>query len=60
MLAFILARLKAVVALLVPAVTAAIITSIEGGLGIDIPTEIEVAIMSFVTGIFVHQVPNIT
>lgn len=57
---FIAQRAKAVFALAVPAVTAAVIKAIEQGTGYDMPTEWEIGIISIVTGFFVHQVPNRT
>lgn len=60
MLNFILSRMKAWMATLIPAVTISIMKSAETSFGFDIPAEIEIAIVSAVTGLVVHQVPNKT
>ena len=57
---FILSRMKAWMATLIPAVTLSIIKSAETAWGFDIPTEIEITIVGFMTGLVVHQVPNKT
>jgi hypothetical protein len=53
-----LARMKAWMAIAVPALATTIMKSFEQAMGFDIPTEIEVIIVSFLTGLVVHQVPN--
>jgi hypothetical protein len=58
MLNFILQRAKAVVAALVPALTATTLTVIEQQTGIEIPADVKIAIIGVATGIVVHQVPN--
>jgi len=57
---FILARLKAFAAVATPLVVAAIIKGVENASGFDVPTDWEVYIISAVTGLVVHQVPNVT
>lgn len=53
-----LQRMKAWVAIAVPAISATVIKTVEQAMGFDIPGEIEVMIISFLTGLVVHQVPN--
>jgi hypothetical protein len=53
-----LARMKAWAAVAIPALTATIMKTFEQAMGFDIPTELEVIVISFVTGLVVHQVPN--
>lgn len=55
---FILHRMKAWMAALIPAVATAAITATEQSLGFDIPGEWEILVISFLTGLVVHQVPN--
>jgi hypothetical protein len=55
---WILQRAKAFVAIAAPAVTAATLKAVEQSFGFDIPTDIEVGIISAVTGLVVHQTPN--
>lgn len=55
---FLLERLKAVAAIVTPMIGAAIIKGVEAGTGFDIPTDWELAFISFLTGIVVHQTPN--
>lgn len=58
MLDWILQRAKAVMGFAIPAVTGAIIKSVEQGFGFDIPADVELGIIAFLTGLFVHQTPN--
>jgi hypothetical protein len=51
-------RIKAVIGTAVPALVTGAIKWVESQFGIDIPTETEVAILSFVTGFLVYAVPN--
>jgi hypothetical protein len=64
MLVWLLQRLKAVMALLVPAITTAIIKAVETVFEIDIPDEWEVWIVaaaaSLVGSFVVHQTPNLS
>jgi hypothetical protein len=55
---WVLARMKAWVAIAAPMITGAILKSVEQAMGFDIPTEFELMIVAAVTGLFVHQVPN--
>lgn len=57
---FILERMKAWMAALIPAVATAAIKATEQSLGFDIPIEWEVMVIGFLTGLVVHQVPNKT
>jgi len=57
---FILERLKAAVAVIIPGVVTAVIAGIEAGVGADIiSANQELAIISAITGLFVWAVPNI-
>ncbi len=53
-----LARMKAWMATAVPAVTVALIKSFEQAMGIDVPGDIEMMVVSAVTGLVVYAVPN--
>ncbi len=56
---FILQRLKAAVAVIIPGITTALLAGIEAGVGIDLFTQAqELAIISAATGLFVWLVPN--
>ena len=55
---WILERAKMWVGGLLPAVAIAVIKYTETSMGVDIPTEIEVAIVGGLTAKFVHDVPN--
>jgi hypothetical protein len=55
-----LGRMKAWMATAVPAVTGALLKSFEQAMGFDIPTDVEIMIMSAVTGLVVYAVPNKT
>lgn len=55
---FVLSRLKAFAALAVPGITTAIMQAFEQSTGFDIPTSWELLVLSAVTGLVVHQVPN--
>lgn len=55
---FILERMKAVAGVVMPGVGALIVKAVEAFTGFDIPTEWELVIISFVTGLGVHQVKN--
>lgn len=55
---WILQRAKAFMGLAVPAIAAALIKAFEQSTGFDVPTDWEVGIISIVTGLVVHQVPN--
>lgn len=58
---FILERLKAAVAVIIPGVVTAILAGIEAGVGLDVfSANQELAIVSAVTGLFVWAVPNIS
>lgn len=57
---FILERLKAAVAVIIPGIVTAVIAGIEAGVGADIiSANQELAIISAITGLFVWAVPNI-
>ena len=57
---FILERLKAAVAVIIPGVVTAVIAGMEAGVGADIiSANQELAIISAITGLFVWAVPNI-
>lgn len=59
MMNYILGRLKAAVAVLVPGITTAFIAAVEAGVGSDIfSANQELAIISAVTGFFVWLIPN--
>ena len=56
---FILQRIKAALAVVIPGVTTAVIAGIEAGVGVDLFSQTqELAIISAVTGLFVWLVPN--
>lgn len=56
---WLLARLKAVAALLIPGITLALLHAIEKGFDVDVGPETEAMIVSAVTATFVHEIPNI-
>lgn len=53
-----LQRAKAFAAVAAPLVTAAVLKGVEAASGFDIPNDWELSIISIVTGLTVHQVPN--
>jgi hypothetical protein len=55
---FFMQRLKAFAAVVAPAIATALIKGAEAATGFDIPNDWELYIISFVTGLVVHQVPN--
>lgn len=55
---FVLARLKAFAALAVPGIATAFMQAFEKSTGFDIPSSWELLVLSAITGIIVHQVPN--
>jgi hypothetical protein len=57
---WVLGRMKAWMAVAVPALVTALMKSFEQAMGFDIPLEIETMILSAVTGLIVYAVPNKT
>ena len=55
---WILGRMKAWMAVAVPAIVTALMKSLEQAMGFDIPFEIETMILSAITGLIVYAVPN--
>jgi hypothetical protein len=55
---WVLQRLKAFAAVATPLIAAAILKGIEQASGFDIPNDWELSIISILTGLVVHQVPN--
>lgn len=53
-----LARAKAFVAVAAVPITTAVVKGVEAAVGFDIPAEIEVLIVTTVTGGIVYRVPN--
>lgn len=57
-MAWILGRMKAWMAIAVPAIVTALITSLEQAMGFEVPLEFKTMILSAVTGLVVYAVPN--
>lgn len=55
---WVLGRMKAWMATAVPAIVAALLKSFEQAMGVDIPGELELMIISGATGLVVYAVPN--
>ena len=53
-----LGRMKAWLAAAVPALVTALMKTFEQAMGFDIPTEVEVMVLSAVTSLVVYAVPN--
>lgn len=53
-----LQRAKAFAAVAAPLATAAVLKGVEAATGFDIPNDWELSLISIVSGIVVHQVPN--
>lgn len=57
---WILGRMKAWMAVAVPALATALMSSFEQAMGFNIPLEIKTMILSALTGLIVYAVPNKT
>lgn len=55
---WVLGRMKAWMATAVPAIVTALLKSFEQAMGVDIPGELEMMIISAATGLVVYAVPN--